>query len=132
MKTKRSSQAARAGRQEGNRRTPPGSTFLNSSTSSLVTIFGIAGLNVHGIDINTVMLPLASDTFALRGFPIGARISSIFPATLLCVNHVYMNRAVNWMNQAERDLQHARNAKKDGDYEWACFAVQQAAEKARC
>lgn len=32
--------------------------------------------------------------------------------------------------QAETDLRHARNARKSGDYEWSCFAAQQAAEKA--
>ena len=40
------------------------------------------------------------------------------------------NRASDWLNQAEGDLQHARNAKKVGDYDWACFAAQQASEKA--
>lgn len=39
-------------------------------------------------------------------------------------------RAGDWMRQAERDLRHARNALVAGDYEWACFAAQQAAEKA--
>jgi len=34
------------------------------------------------------------------------------------------------MAQAERDLRHARNARDVGDHEWACFAAQQAAEKA--
>ncbi|MBI4483038.1 MAG: HEPN domain-containing protein [Acidobacteria bacterium] len=32
--------------------------------------------------------------------------------------------------QAEKDLLHARHALEDADYEWACFAAQQAAEKA--
>lgn len=39
-------------------------------------------------------------------------------------------RAWDWMRQAERDFRHAQNALKAGDYEWACFAAQQAAEKA--
>lgn len=34
------------------------------------------------------------------------------------------------MTQAGRDLRHARHAREDGDFEWACFAAQQAAEKA--
>ena len=38
-------------------------------------------------------------------------------------------RSRDWMAQAERDLRHARNARNDGDHEWACFAAQQAAEK---
>ena len=39
-------------------------------------------------------------------------------------------RAGDWLKQAERDLQHAHHALRDGDYEWAAFAAQQAAEKA--
>lgn len=38
-------------------------------------------------------------------------------------------RSKDWMWQAERDLNHARNSRKAGDHEWACFAAQQAAEK---
>ncbi len=40
------------------------------------------------------------------------------------------DRAEDWLRQALRDLAHARNASRDGDFEWACFASQQAAEKA--
>jgi len=40
------------------------------------------------------------------------------------------NRYKDWWRQAEADLRHARNACADGDYEWSCFAAQQAAEKA--
>ncbi|MCS6839895.1 MAG: HEPN domain-containing protein [Roseiflexus sp.] len=40
------------------------------------------------------------------------------------------NRYADWFRQAEADLRHARNALADGDYEWSCFAAQQAAEKA--
>jgi HEPN domain-containing protein len=40
------------------------------------------------------------------------------------------NRYADWFRQAEADLRHARNALKDSDYEWSCFAAQQAAEKA--
>lgn len=39
-------------------------------------------------------------------------------------------RAEDWRKQACRDLQHARHALESEDYEWACFAAQQAAEKA--
>ncbi|MGH2352061.1 MAG: HEPN domain-containing protein [Chloroflexota bacterium] len=39
-------------------------------------------------------------------------------------------RPQDWFRQGERDLAHARRALEDGDYEWACFACQQAAEKA--
>ncbi|MGQ9525155.1 MAG: HEPN domain-containing protein [Armatimonadota bacterium] len=40
------------------------------------------------------------------------------------------NRYCDWLKQAEADLRHARNALADGDYEWSCFAAQQAGEKA--
>jgi HEPN domain-containing protein len=40
------------------------------------------------------------------------------------------SRAADWMRQADADLQHARNALRDADHEWSCFAAQQAAEKA--
>lgn len=39
-------------------------------------------------------------------------------------------RHKDWMRQAIRDLSHAGNALKDEDFEWSCFAAQQAAEKA--
>jgi len=34
------------------------------------------------------------------------------------------------MRQAGKDLEHARRSIEGGDYEWACFAAHQAAEKA--
>jgi HEPN domain-containing protein len=40
------------------------------------------------------------------------------------------SRAADWFRQAEADLEHARHARRDAHYEWACFAAQQAAEKA--
>lgn len=40
------------------------------------------------------------------------------------------SRYLDWLRQAERDLEHARHALRDGEYEWTCFASQQAAEKA--
>lgn len=40
------------------------------------------------------------------------------------------NRARDWFNQAVRDLEQARDSQKSGRHEWACFAAQQAAEKA--
>jgi HEPN domain-containing protein len=39
-------------------------------------------------------------------------------------------RAHDWFRQAEADLRHAGHARKDSDFEWSCFAAQQAAEKA--
>lgn len=39
-------------------------------------------------------------------------------------------RYKDWLRQAKRDLEHAKHSLRDGDYEWACFATQQAAEKA--
>jgi HEPN domain-containing protein len=41
-----------------------------------------------------------------------------------------MERSRDWWVQAQADLRHARNARESGSYEWACFAAQQAAEKA--
>ncbi len=38
-------------------------------------------------------------------------------------------RDEDWFRQSERDLRHARNSIEAGDYEWACFAAQQASEK---
>lgn len=40
------------------------------------------------------------------------------------------NRARDWFVQAERDLEQARACQRDQRHEWACFAAQQAAEKA--
>lgn len=39
-------------------------------------------------------------------------------------------RTDDWPRQAVKDLKHAKNSLKDGDYEWSCFAAQQSAEKA--
>lgn len=39
------------------------------------------------------------------------------------------NRAHDWLAQAERDLEQARDSERAGRHEWACFAAQQAAEK---
>ncbi len=41
-----------------------------------------------------------------------------------------MNRSKDWLEQAKRDLEHARESTKIGHFEWACFASQQAGEKA--
>lgn len=40
------------------------------------------------------------------------------------------NRADDWYRQAERDLEQAIDSARAGRHEWACFAAQQAAEKA--
>ncbi len=40
------------------------------------------------------------------------------------------DRSRDWLEQAERDLGHARASQRDGRHEWACFAAQQAAELA--
>ncbi|MEM1589739.1 MAG: HEPN domain-containing protein, partial [Candidatus Bathyarchaeia archaeon] len=41
-----------------------------------------------------------------------------------------VSRAEDWFKQALKDYEHARKSLKLGDYEWACFAAHQAAEKA--
>jgi HEPN domain-containing protein len=40
------------------------------------------------------------------------------------------NRAYDWLKQAIRDLEQAEDSRRAGRHEWACFAAQQAAEKA--
>lgn len=40
------------------------------------------------------------------------------------------NRCQDWLDQAIRDLEHAREARRVGHHDWACFASHQAAEKA--
>lgn len=40
------------------------------------------------------------------------------------------NRARDWLAQALVDLEEAQDARRAGRHEWACFAAQQAAEKA--
>lgn len=39
------------------------------------------------------------------------------------------DRSADWLRQAGRDLEQAREAAKSGYHEWACFAAHQAAEK---
>ncbi len=41
-----------------------------------------------------------------------------------------VDRSRDWFRQAERDLEQARECRASGRHEWACFAAQQAAEKA--
>jgi HEPN domain-containing protein len=41
-----------------------------------------------------------------------------------------VSRAQDWFNQAVRDLEQAEDSRAAGRHEWACFAAQQAAEKA--
>ncbi|HUO83658.1 MAG TPA: HEPN domain-containing protein [Thermoanaerobaculia bacterium] len=40
------------------------------------------------------------------------------------------DRSADWLAQAERDLRQAFASQRDELHEWACFAAQQAAEKA--
>ena len=40
------------------------------------------------------------------------------------------NRAPDWLKQALRDLEQAEDSRRAGRHEWACFAAEQAAEKA--
>lgn len=41
-----------------------------------------------------------------------------------------MDRSIDWLKQAERDLETAKSNFANGFYEWTCFIAQQAAEKA--
>ena len=40
------------------------------------------------------------------------------------------NRALDWLSQAERNLEQAESSRNEGRHEWACFAAQQAGELA--
>jgi len=40
------------------------------------------------------------------------------------------DRSQDWLAQAERDVEQARDSRNAGRHEWACFASHQAAEKA--
>ena len=35
-----------------------------------------------------------------------------------------MERSEDWMDEAEGDLEHAKNDMEDGFYNWACFSSQ--------
>ena len=41
-----------------------------------------------------------------------------------------LKESMRGSRQAEKDLKASKNSLKSGDYEWACFQAQQAAEKA--
>lgn len=41
-----------------------------------------------------------------------------------------VDRSQDWLNQAHRDLEQAKDSQNAGRHEWACFAAQQSAEKA--
>lgn len=41
-----------------------------------------------------------------------------------------MERSADWWDQAQGDLEHARNDLAGGFFDWACFSAHQAAEKA--
>jgi HEPN domain-containing protein len=41
-----------------------------------------------------------------------------------------VERSKDWLAQAQRDIAQAKASLRDGFFEWACFAAQQAAEKA--
>jgi len=41
-----------------------------------------------------------------------------------------VSREKDWLRQALKDLEHAKKSIEMEDFEWACFAAQQAAEKA--
>ena len=39
------------------------------------------------------------------------------------------SEVVDWLEEAKADLRHSKSSIEIGDYNWACFAAQQAAEK---
>jgi len=40
------------------------------------------------------------------------------------------NRAQDWLRQAHKDLEQAKDSRRTSHHEWACFAIQQAARYA--
>jgi HEPN domain-containing protein len=50
--------------------------------------------------------------------------------TITLLNMRVANRFKDWLRQAEADLEHARHSYDSRDFEWSCFAAQQASEKA--
>jgi HEPN domain-containing protein len=43
---------------------------------------------------------------------------------------IVADRSSDWFRQAQRDLEQAQSSAREDRHEWACFAAQQAAEKA--
>ncbi len=41
-----------------------------------------------------------------------------------------VERSKDWLDQAEGDLEHAKNDLRSSFYDWACFSAQQSAEEA--
>lgn len=68
------------------------------------------------------VLDISSNTSAEAGRSCSARSHGIL--------HGVAQRAGDWFRQAERDLEQARSSAAEHRHEWACFAAQQAAEKA--
>jgi len=58
------------------------------------------------------------------------RLSSLDSFSTLVMADQPLTRAQDWLTQAQRDLAQARESQAVGRHEWACFAAQQAAEKA--
>lgn len=58
------------------------------------------------------------------------RVQTMSPIDLLNAPDIVPSRAFDWFRQAERDLEQAESSASEGRHEWACFAAQQAAEKA--
>ena len=52
------------------------------------------------------------------------------PSTFWGLATAVVMRTNDWFRQAKKDLEHAKRSVEAGDFEWACFAAQQAAEKA--
>ena len=47
----------------------------------------------------------------------------------ICGGMPVREEVLNWLEEARADLRHAKVSLDVGDYNWACFAAQQAAEK---
>lgn len=57
-------------------------------------------------------------------------INLLANCTITRLNMRVANRFKDWLRQAEADLEHARHSYDSRDFEWSCFAAQQASEKA--
>lgn len=65
-----------------------------------------------------------------KGRPGGCATGFMSQAGLGILERGMPNRSRDWLSQAQRDLEQAEDSRRAGRHEWACFAAQQAGEKA--
>src|SRR5438876_155655 len=83
--------------------------------------------------------PLGGLHLAPQEVPLAVELESDFESvhlgTIIARRHhdgaiAVASRADDWLEQARSDLDLARVALREGHFDWACFAAQQASEKA--